>query len=289
MKNRDQLNYLGAGVSVIVNLLLFALKYWAGIVSGSLALMADAWHTLSDSLSSIVLIVGVKMASRQADKKHPFGHGRWEQVAAIFIGVLLSIVAWEFLSDSIAKINNHETAKFGIIAIIVTSISILIKESMAQMSFYIARKTDNIAMKADGWHHRSDALSSVVVLIGIFLQKYFWWMDSALGIAVSLILIYAVYEIISDAISKILGEDIPEDLIDDVKENIKNLYGHDYQAHHFHLHNYGKHKEITFHIRINPNISVLEAHDIANTIESKIKDNLNVTATIHVDPIKINI
>ena len=282
--NRNKQNYIGGIVSIIVNIALFALKYWAGIVSGSVSIMADAWHTLSDSLSSIVMIAGTKLSSRKPDKEHPFGHGRWENIAAIFIGILLAIVAYEFISDSISNIQNHESAKFGIIAIVVTSISIVVKEVLAQMSFYIARKTDNSAMKADGWHHRSDALSSVVILIGIFLQPYFWWIDSALGIIVSLILFYAVYGIIKDAINKLLGEDIQESVISKVKSLITKKYNNDLGAHHFHCHNYGEHKEMTFHIKLKPSLSVDEAHNIATEIELLIKKELHIVTTIHIEP-----
>jgi len=283
-KNRNKSNYIGGVISIITNTALFALKYWAGITSGSVALMADAWHTLSDSISSAVMMIGVKLSSKKPDKKHPFGHGRWENIAAIFIGLMLAIVSYQFFVDAIVNIKEGKSANFGIIAIIVTIVSILTKETLAQMSFRIARKTKNTAMRADGWHHRSDALSSVVILIGIFLQKYIWWIDSALGIIVSLILIHAVYDIIKDAISKILGEEIPENVITDVKGLIKNNYDQDLGAHHFHCHNYGEHKEITFHIKLDPKMTIEEGHNICDNIETEIKKDLNITATIHIDP-----
>ncbi len=280
----NKLNYLGAGISIFVNVILFIIKYWAGIVSNSVALMADAWHTLSDSLSSGIVIAGTKLSSKKPDFKHPFGHGRYEQIAAIFIGVLLAIVAFEFIKDSIQRLSVRESANFGKIAIIVTIISILVKEAMAQMSFYISRKTDNTSMKADGWHHRSDAFSSVVVLVGIFLQKYIWWIDSALGIIVSLILAYAVFNIFKDAISKLLGEEISDDTKTQVKNIIIEKYGQDYTVHHFHLHNYGNHKELTFHIFVDPEMTVDNSHDISTSIQKEIKEKLNIDSTIHIEP-----
>ncbi|MDD4149922.1 MAG: cation diffusion facilitator family transporter [Bacteroidales bacterium] len=284
--NRNNQNYLGGVISIIVNLLLFALKYWAGIVSGSLSLMADAWHTLSDSLSSIIMIAGTKLSSKKPDKEHPFGHGRWENLAAIFIGILLAIVAYQFMHDSIIKLQEGGSAKFGTVAIVVTAISIAIKEGLAQMSFYIARKTNNSAMKADGWHHRSDSISSVAIMIGIFLQPYFWWIDSALGIIVSLILFYAVFGIIKEAINKILGEPINESIVENVRNIIIKKYNEDLKVHHFHCHTYGEHKEMTFHIKLKPDLSVDEAHKIATDIEKEIKKELNITSTVHIEPEK---
>lgn len=282
--NRNKQNYLGGGISIIVNLLLFALKYWAGIVSGSLSLMADAWHTLSDSLSSVIMIVGTKLSSKKPDKEHPFGHGRWENLAAVFIGILLAIVAYQFMHDSIIKLRDGGSAQFGTLAIVVTAISIAFKEALAQMSFYIARKTNNSAMKADAWHHRSDALSSVAIMIGIFLQPYFWWMDSLLGIIVSLILFYAVFGIIKEAINKILGEPINDTIVKNVKNIIIEKHNDDLGVHHFHCHDYGDHKEMTFHIKLQPDLSVDEAHKIATDIEKTIKSELNITSTVHVEP-----
>jgi cation diffusion facilitator family transporter len=282
--DRTRMAYKEGIISVILNLLLFILKYWAGIVSGSLALIADAWHTLSDSLSSIIVIVGVKLASRKPDKEHPFGHGRWEQIASIFIGFLLGIIAFDFLRESINKFSAHESANFGTIAIIVTITSILLKEGLAQYAFYIARKTDNTAVKADGWHHRTDALSSVVVLVGIFLKDYFWWIDSALGFIIALMLFYAVYEIVKEAISQLLGQKPDPKLIEEVKNIVIEMYPEDLYPHHFHLHNYGTQLELTFHLKFDKSLTVEHCHQIATKIENELRNRLNVETTIHLEP-----
>ena len=117
--NKKKLAYSEGWLSIIANLILFGLKYWAGIVTGSIALMADAWHTLSDSVSSIILLIGVKVSIKPADDKHPFGHGRAEWIASIVIGVLLTIVALNFIQDSVDKLRNHQKVIFGTVAIVV--------------------------------------------------------------------------------------------------------------------------------------------------------------------------
>ena len=274
-------------ISILANTLLFALKYWAGLVSGSVALLADAWHTLSDSLSSVAVLIGVKMSSRKADKKHPFGHGRIENLVAILIGVMLAIVAYEFISQAISKLRNPDSkAIFGTLAIVITTISIVVKEGMAQFSFYIARKTGNTSVKADGWHHRSDALSSIVVMAGIFLQDYFWWIDAVLGICVSLILMVAVYKIIHEAVDKLMGQNVPDEVVEQVNAIISEMFANDLQAHHFHIHNYGNHSELTFHINLPPEMTIKEGHEIADKIEKKLRDKLAVESTIHIEPQK---
>lgn len=285
--SNKKLGYREGIVSVIVNLLLFILKYYAGIVSASVALIADAWHTLSDTLTSVVVIAGIKLSSKKPDKEHPFGHGRWEQVSALMIALLLGLVGVEFVKDSINKLQSHEAAVFGWIAYTATIISIVFKEALAQYAFYIASRTGNTAVKADGWHHRSDALSSAVVLVGLLLSRYFWWIDSILGLIVSFMLFYAAYGIIREAVNKILGEEPKAEIITHVNTIVSEVMGNSAFPHHYHIHNYGDHIEFTFHIKVPGEETVKEAHASATIIEQRIREELKMDATIHIEPLMV--
>ena len=287
MDQHSKLGYREGLVSVILNLLLFVLKYYAGIASASLALIADAWHTLSDSLTSLVVILGIKLSSKKPDKEHPFGHGRWEQISALIIAILLALVGVEFMKDAIAKLRGHEAADFGWVAYLATVASIVLKEGLARYAFYIARKTGNAAVKADGWHHRSDALSSLMVLAGLFLSPYFWWIDSVLGMLISFMLFYAAYGIIREAVNKILGEEPSEEVIGKVEQIVKAEMGNVAYPHHYHIHHYGDHIEFTFHIKVPGEETVEEAHRKATLIEMQIKTELKIDATIHIEPLKM--
>jgi cation diffusion facilitator family transporter len=287
MDQHSKLGYREGLVSVILNLLLFVLKYYAGITSASLALIADAWHTLSDSLTSLVVIFGIKLSSKKPDKEHPFGHGRWEQISALIIAILLALVGVEFMKDAIAKLRGHEAADFGWLAYLATVASIVLKEGLARYAFYIARKTGNAAVKADGWHHRSDALSSLMVLAGLFLSPYFWWIDSVLGMLISFMLFYAAYGIIREAVNKILGEEPSEEVIGKVEQIVKAEMGNVAYPHHYHIHHYGDHIEFTFHIKVPGEETVEEAHRKATLIEMQIKTELKIDATIHIEPLKM--
>ena len=200
----------------------------------------------------------------------------------------LGIIAYDFLKESFAKFVSGDAADFGIVAIIVTAISVVVKEALAQYAFYIARKTDNSAVRADGWHHRMDALSSVVVLVGIALKDYFWWIDSALGFVISILLLYAAFEIMKDAINKILGEKPSPEIVEKVKNVIIQLENDDLDAHHFHLHNYGTHKELTFHIKLASEHTIGQGHRIATRLENSIREQLYIESTIHVEPLGFN-
>ena len=287
MDQHSKLGYREGLVSVILNLLLFVLKYYAGIASASLALIADAWHTLSDSLTSLVVILGIKLSSKKPDKEHPFGHGRWEQISALIIAILLALVGVEFMKDAIAKLRGHEAADFGWLAYLATVASIVLKEGLARYAFYIARKTGNAAVKADGRHHRSDALSSLMVLAGLFLSPYFWWIDSVLGMLISFMLFYAAYGIIREAVNKILGEEPSEEVIGKVEQIVKAEMGNVAYPHHYHIHHYGDHIEFTFHIKVPGEETVEEAHRKATLIEMQIKTELKIDATIHIEPLKM--
>lgn len=275
-------------LSVVVNAILFGVKFWAGLVTGSIALMADAWHTLSDSLTSIFVVFSAKLSSKKPDKKHPFGHGRWEQISSIFIAFVLGIIAYDFMINSIERFRGRETVVFGTLALIVTIVSIIAKEALAQYAFYLGRKTDNVIIKADGWHHRSDSLSSIGVLIGIVITKIFpdiWWMDSVLGMFCALAIAYAAIEIMRESISKLLGEEPQQELVDKINIEAKKLYQNNLDIHHVHLHNYNFQKELTLHIRLDKNMTIENGHKIASDIENMIKEQFDMIATIHIEPI----
>jgi cation diffusion facilitator family transporter len=271
-------------LSIVGNILLFALKYWAGLATGSIAIIADAWHTLSDSLSSVIVIVGAKISKKPADEEHPFGHGRADLISAFIIGILLLLVAFDFIIESYHTLHSRESSQFGSIAIVVMVISIVLKELLAQFAYYGAKKTNSKVLKADAWHHRSDAISSLVILVGIFLGPYFWWVDGALGMIVALLIGHAAYEIISDSIHSLLGESPSDTIITELKLTIEEVHPNNLEPHHFHLHVYGDHTELTFHIVLPEGMPLKEAHDIATVLEEAILEKYAYVATIHIEP-----
>lgn len=272
-------------ISIIGNTLLFVLKYWAGVVTGSLALIADAWHTLSDTISSVIVLIAGKISRKPADDDHPFGHGRAEHIAVIIIGVLLAIIAFDFMVSAIEKFGTREKTVFGTIAWIATIVSIVSKEAMAQYAFYASKKVDSSILKADGWHHRSDALSSIVILIGMAVGNYFWWTDAVLSFIVALMIGYASYQILSKEIISLLGESPKEELLLSIRETAQKTSKQPLYLHHIHIHNYGQHTELSCHIKLPPNMSLDEAHDICTKVEVAIQKKFGYISTIHPEPI----
>lgn len=284
MSIKKNLGYIEGWLSIILNVFLFVLKYWAGIITGSVALLADAWHTLSDSVSSVVVLLGVKVAEKEADEKHPFGHGQAEHIAAIVVSVLLAVISVNFMVESTTKLINKVSVNFGQIALIVTIISLLIKEAMAQFAFWAGRKTGSSLLRADAWHHRTDAISSLLILIGIFLGEYYWWIDGVLGNIVALFILYSAYEIFRDSSSPLLGTKIDDQLIKEIKDICEEHGIERFRAHHFHLHKYGNHIELTFHIKFPKNRTLDETHSLATLVEEQIRIKYGYEPTIHIEP-----
>ena len=270
-------------VSISANIVLFCLKLWVGVITGSVALMADAYHTLTDSLSSAIVIFSGWLSQKPADDQHPFGHGRSDLISSVIIGVLLALIGFEFLFKSVEQIRSGVGVNYGIAAIIVTVVSILVKELMAQFAFWAARKNNNPVLKADGWHHRTDALSSIIILVGILCSSFATWIDGALGIVVTLLIFYASWEILNDSVSRLIGETPDRDLMNQIDLIIEKI-GLDVKPHHFHLHRYGDHVELTFHLTMDAALTLEEAHENAHQIEQALRNQLGIEATIHMEP-----
>lgn len=283
-RSKRNLGYLEGILSAILNSILFGFKLWAGMRAGSVAMMADAWHTLSDTLTSLVVILGFWLASKPGDKEHPFGHGRAELVAALIIGTMLGLVGVNFFKDSILQLRAHHSAIFGGAAILVFSVSIVLKEGIAQFSIRAGKKVNSQALIADGWHHRSDAIASALILVGALLGRYFWWIDGALGVGVAVLIIHAAYDIIKGAANPLIGEGPDEELKRKISAIVKDCAPEISDVHHLHFHRYGDHVEVTLHIRVPEDMSLKRAHGLATLAEDRIREKLSLEATIHLEP-----
>ncbi len=284
MKRDDGGGYVAGFSSIAINVLLFVLKFWAGALSGSVAIMADAWHSLSDSLTSIAVIVGLKISSRPPDREHQYGHGRAELIASMIVGVVLLVVAFNFILEGAGRLLRYESATYGTIALVAIVVSVIVKEVQAQYCFRVGKRMNLESVTADAWHHRTDALSSVVVLVGIFVSGYFWWIDGVLAIVIALLIIYATYGIFRRSTSSLLGRRIDPGLKRRIMEVASGAYPKKLHAHHFHIHDYGRHRELSFHIRLPRDMELAECHRVANSIERRVKDRLGIDTTVRVDP-----
>ena len=271
-------------VSILLNILLFGLKMWAGMITGSVAMIADAWHTLADSLSSVVVLVGFRLGARPADQEHPFGHGRAELIAAVMIGTLLVLVGLGFGREAVVRLLDHEPATFSVFAIVVFGVSAVLKEGLAQWSARVGRRIDAPALVADAWHHRSDAIASAVIVAGALLGGRFWWVDGVLGLVVAALILHAAWDIIKDAALRLMGSAPDAHFEAEVREVVCGVAPVGAEPHHLHLHAYGGHRELTLHLYLDAGMTVREAHAVSERVEVALLKELGVEATVHVDP-----
>jgi cation diffusion facilitator family transporter len=279
-----RLGYIEGWASIVLNTLLFGVKYWAGTTFGSVAMMADAWHTLSDTLTSVVVIVGFFIASRPADKGHPFGHGRAEPIGAVIIATLLAVVAVNFMTDSIGRLRAGTAASFGLPAIIIFLVSVVLKEALAQFSYWAGKRINSASLKADGWHHRSDAVASGLIVVGAVFGSRWWWVDGVMGILISLLILYATVDILRSAAAALLGTKPTPALEQSLERLISRAAPPATNFHHLHVHSYGEHTELTFHLNFPPATPLEEAHGQASRVEEAIRSEMGAEATIHIEP-----
>ena len=280
------LPYIEGWISIVLNIILFILKYWTGVVTGSVAIIADVWHTLSDSITSVVVIAGAKASSKPADKEHPFGHGRAELIATIIISVLLGVVGFNFLIESISKLIQKESATFGLLAILVTLLSAIAKEGMALFAFWAGKKINSCSLRADAWHHQSDAITSGILLIGIFFGNFFWWADGLLGIIIAVFILYTAFDILKEGANPLIGEKPDAELKEKVEAIAREIDSENIHIHHMHIHKYGRHTELSFHIKLNGQIRLSHAHNLATRLEQAVKEKLGIETTIHMEPLE---
>jgi len=286
MITATRLGILEGAVSIAVNTLLFLLKFSVGRRIGSIAMIADAWHTLADMLTSVVVILGFWVASTRADKRHPFGHGRAELIASVVIATLLGVVGFNFFSESAMRLASRRSAEFSIMAVLIFGASAIIKEALARFSFWAGRRSNAQSLAADGWHHRSDAAASLIIVAGAIFGLRWWWMDSVLGMGVSLLILYAALDILRSSASPLLGEAPDPDLENRLNTIVRKHVSPDSSVHHIHVHRYGNHSEVSFHVRMPPDMHLSESHDRITAVEKDVNSSLSMQATIHTEPLQ---
>jgi cation diffusion facilitator family transporter len=275
-------------VSIGVNSFLFILKMWIGLMSGAVSVIADAIHTLSDVISSVVVIWGFKQSEKPADVEHPYGHGRAEYIATLIIAILLVVAGIEFIEVAIDRIRNPEFVTSQWWMIIALSATIILKEITARYAEFLSSKIASGTLHADAWHHRSDAISSLLVVIALVAGKFgFPAVDGWAGLGVAFFLIYTGYEIAKDSVDDLIGKPPTTEEVEIIRQIVMGIDGV-LGAHDIIVHSYGHDKFISIHVEIDAEKSTGEAHDIAENVEMVLEKSLGVEPTIHLDPVLPN-
>jgi len=277
---------LCGAVGIFLNILLFAGKLTAGLLSGSIAIIADAVNNLSDAGSSVITLFGFKMAASKPDSDHPYGHGRMEYISGLLVSILILFMAYELIKTSIDKIIHPEPITATWITVLILVVSILTKFYMFFYQKSVSRKISSAALKATATDSISDTVATGVVLLsslaGIFLN---WNIDGYCGILVGLFIVYSGIQAIKETISPLLGQAPDPELVEEIRNVMMDepaILG----IHDLMIHDYGPSRVmVSLHAEVSASSDFLEMHDIIDNLERHIRQKLGCFATIHMDPV----
>ena len=295
MQQREKEIYKVTFIGGITNLLLLIFKFVAGFLGNSAAMIADAVHSLSDFLTDIVVVFFVKISSRKEDANHNYGHGKFETLATVIIGIVLGIVGIGIMKNGVLAIIDTIKGNLpqapNILALIAAIISILTKEILYRYTVRKGKKYNSPAVVANAWHHRSDALSSIGTTIGvggaILLGASWRILDPIAAVIVSIFILQTAFQLSKAGIDELLEKSLPREIEERVIELILSV-NKTRSPHHLRTRRIGNNYSINVHVRMENNISLLEAHDIATEIERKIKKEYGegTFINIHMEPQK---
>ena len=288
-KVRDSYGKLAGAVGIISNSLLCAAKMIIGWLSGSIAIVADAVNNLADASSSLITLVGFKLASMPEDKEHPYGHARIEYLAGMAVSIMIILVGAELGKSSFDKILNPEPVDFSWVAVAVLVLAIIIKIWQALFNISAGKKIDSLTLIATGTDSRNDVISTAVVLAGL-LAGYFFdlHIDGYLGLLVALFILWSGICLVKETVSPLLGEAPDPQLVQQIEQAAMSFDGV-LGIHDLVVHNYGPGKIFaSIHIEVDSKVDVMISHDLVDNIEKKISSDLHIVMTAHMDPINVN-
>ena len=273
-------------VGVCLNVLLFAGKLAAGILSGSVAITADAFNNLSDAGSSVVSMLGFKLAGQKPDSDHPFGHGRMEYVSGLIVAMLIILMGVELLRTSVEQILHPEAVEFSLVSVGILAVSILVKLYMCAYNRSIGKKIRSASMVATATDSLSDVCATAVVLAATIFSRFSDLpIDGWCGLLVALFILYAGYRAAADTINPLLGQPPEPEFVAEVERRVlahPEIVG----IHDLIVHNYGPGRlMITLHAEVPADGDMLELHDVVDTVEHELAVALHCQTTIHMDPV----
>jgi cation diffusion facilitator family transporter len=285
---RNNYGYLAGIVGIFINLLLFIVKISVGLLTSSIAVTADAFNNFSDMASSVITIVGFKLASIPPDKEHPFGHGRLEYISALIVAFMVMLVGVQFIKSSIERILNPMPIKFQFVPFFLLTISIFAKFWLSRFNKFIGTKINSSALKAASVDALGDVFTSSCVVVSFLAAKFTTLpIDGYIGVLVSLAILYAGFSLVKETISPLLGEAPDPELISAINKHVLS-YKHITGVHDLIVHNYGVGRCIaSIHAEIPASIDIMTIHDVIDEAEREISRDLKVHLVIHMDPICI--
>lgn len=286
-KVRTAYGVLASLVGIVCNLLLFGGKLAVGLVLHSVSVMADAFNNLSDAASSVIGFIGVKMAEKPADEEHPFGHGRIEYIAALIVSFLVIEVGFTFFKNAIAKIRTPEELSFNLISMGILLASVAVKLWLSFFNKKLGKRINSTVMQATA----TDALGDVVTTLATMGSILFFYftkinIDGYVGLAVSLLVMWAGVGIAKDTLEPLIGQSVDPKLYREISEFVESYDGI-LGSHDLIVHNYGPTKSLaSIHAEVPNNVDIETSHEIIDRIERDAAKKLGIFLVIHMDPVE---
>ncbi len=286
---KKRISNLESIISIIVNISIGIVKILTGMKINSITIISDGIHSFSDTFTSIIVWVSAFLSAKPPDKKHPFGHQRIELISTFILGWILLFTGLEILKQSYYNIINPKIINFDqkylLIVSIILILTMIIKEILARFSIVLGETYKIPTLIADGQHHRSDALSTLVTIIAVFGMFFkINYIDGIGGIIITLFIFKIAISIIKDTATHLIGTEPDDKLMNDIIKEIKK-FPNVHNIHDIIIHDYGSTKIVSLHIEIENKISLCEAHNLSEQIEDMLTKKFNIYSTIHIDPI----
>lgn len=286
MAVRASVGKLAGATGIVCNLLLFLGKLAAGLLAGSVAVVADAVNNLSDASSSIVTLLGFRLAQQPADQDHPYGHARYEYLSGLMVAVLILVIGVELVKTSVGKIIHPEAIDFSVVTVGILVVSILVKLWMSLFFGTLGRKIHSLTLQATAVDSRNDVVSTVAVLAGCLVGHFGRVnIDGYVGLLVAVFILYSGVKIVRETISPLLGEQADAELVEGIKALVLQ-HKQVLNVHDLLIHDYGPGRCFaSIHAEVNARLDPMEVHDILDDIESEALAEWNVHLVIHYDPV----
>ena len=285
---RERCGKLSGLIGIGLNLLLCAGKFLAGAATGSISVMADAFNNLTDAGSSLITLIGFRLAGQKPDDEHPFGHGRMEYLAGLIISMLILLVGFELGKSSIEKILHPQSVVFSVLSAVILIVSVCIKLWMFFFNRALSRRIQSAALAATASDSLADAIATSVVLVGLLAGHFFEvHIDGWLGVAVAVFIFRAGILAVKDTVDPLLGQPPEPALVKAVQETVLD---HDeiVGLHDLIIHDYGPGRRmLSLHAEIPADADIMAAHDVIDHIERELREKYAVEAVIHMDPIVV--
>ncbi len=287
-KVRDSYGKLAGIVGILSNTLLCVMKILVGLISGSIAIVADAINNLADASSSLITLIGFKLAGMPEDKEHPYGHARIEYLAGLLVSVIIIVVGFELGKGSVEKIITPTPTEFNATVVIVLLLAIGIKVWQAVFNIAAGKKINSMTLIATGADSRNDVISTSVVLLSLIIGHVFEiQIDGYMGVLVALFIIWSGIGLVRETVSPLLGEAPDPEMVKEI-EDIANEHDGVLGIHDLVVHNYGPGKVFaSLHVEVDAAVDVMVSHDMIDNIEHEVSQQLNITCTVHMDPIDL--